>query len=151
MSAPTTTKQNNNVTGPSMHTNCALPRGTVDQFEFICLDALVSKRTVQGTTKKDSGSWETCLKHPSGPLLWQGRPPSYLPLSPSHSSVSVALILLFLLFVILPASGKSERIIFIYPKDCGGSQEGHNKSLHMEDLQRNVNSLNLPEGGPRVT
>ena len=118
--------------GPSMPTNCALPR--VDQFEFICLDALISKRTVQGTTENDSGSWETCLKHSSGSLLWQGRPASYLPLSPSHSYVPVAPILLFLLFVILPTSGKSERIIFIDPKDCGGSQEGHYKSPYRGDL-----------------
>jgi len=61
--------------------------------------------------------------------------------------VSVAPILLFLLFVILPASGKSERIIFIDPRDCDDSQEGHNKSPYRGDLQRNVNSLNLPEDG----
>ena len=137
----------NESTGPSMPTNCALPRGTVDHCEFICLDALISKRTVHGTTEKDSGSWETCNKHSSGSLLWQGRPASYLPLSPSHSYVSVAPILLFLLFVILPASGKSERIIFIDPRDCDDSQEGHNKSPYRGDLQRNVNSLNLPEDG----
>ena len=119
----------------------------MDPFEFICLDTLISKRTVQGTTKKGSGSWERRHKHSSGSLLWQGRPASYLPLSPSHSSVSVALILLFLLFVILPASGKSERKIFIDPKDCDGSQVGHNKSPYRGNLQRIVNSLNSPEGG----
>jgi len=78
MNSCTVLDSDNNIdidsTGPSMPTNCALPRGTVDQFEFICLDALISKRTVQDTTEKDSGSWETCHKHSSGSLLWQGRP-----------------------------------------------------------------------------
>ena len=41
---------------PSMPTNYALPQGIVRPFESICLDALISKRQVQGTTKNASGS-----------------------------------------------------------------------------------------------
>jgi len=103
----------------------------VDLSDFICLDALISKRTVQGTTIKDSGAWETSHKHSSSSLPLRQTNLIFAIITIALFCVSVALILLFLLFVILPASGKSERIIFIDPKDYGGSQEGHNKSLYL--------------------
>jgi hypothetical protein len=66
---------NNNNIGPSMPTNCALPQGSGGPFESICLDLLISKRTVQGmTTKTTPGSWGTSQNIPSGTLPWQSRP-----------------------------------------------------------------------------
>ena len=70
-------------------------------------------------TENYSDPWERSLKLSSGSVLWQGRPASYLLLSPMHSFVSVVQMLLFLLFVILPVTGKLDRNSFIDPTDCG--------------------------------
>ena len=66
-----------------------------------------------------------------------------------HSFVSVVHILLFLLFLFLPANDKLERNSFIDPTDCKNSRKGNNKFPYRGDLQRNVNLLNsLEDGAP---
>ena len=52
-----------------MPSNCALPQGTVDP-ESICLDALISKRQVQGMTKKATGSSAETSKYIWPRTLW---------------------------------------------------------------------------------
>ena len=62
--------------------------------------------------------------------------------------ITIALLCVGGAYSFIPAfCDKSARIIFVDPKDCVGSQEGHNKSPYMGDLQRNMNSSNLSEDG----
>jgi hypothetical protein len=121
---------NNNMhDGPSTTTNCALSQGSGKPFEFTCLDSPISKSQVQGMTKKASRSWGNSLNILSSTLLWQSRPASYLPLSSSHSVLTVAPILLFLQLLILQRD-KSKKIT----DPEGGSQEEYNTSLNRGDV-----------------
>ena len=86
-----------------MPTNCALPRGRGGPFESTSLDALISKRHIQGTTiKKASGSLAETSKYIwPRTLCWQSRHAIYAvtnnppPIALMHLC-SMAIILLIL-------------------------------------------------------
>ena len=124
------TQHTNN--GPSKPTNCTLSQGMIDPEFILCLDSLISNRSVQGMIVNHScPSWKQRLKLLSNSLLWQGRPALlYLTLLLMNFFAWVLHMLMFLFFVILPASaGILEKNNFIDPTGCCNcaSQEGRNK------------------------
>ena len=115
--------------------DCPFTDKEIQAYRLRGSTAVLGQSAVRGTSQNI----------PSGTLPWQSRPALYPPLSSSHSTCSVALIPLFLQFLIILQRNKSKSIID--PKDCGGRQEEYNKSLNRGDLQRTVDSFNSTEDG----
>ena len=100
------THNNNNNTDPSMPTNYALPRGTVD-LESKHLDTLISKRQVQGKTRKGFRFLGRDIHNYIWPrtLWWQSRYAIYVvnndppPIESLHSLLMATFLLILHLII----------------------------------------------------
>ena len=95
-----------------MPSNCALPRGSGGPFESISLDSLISKRQVQGMTKKATGSSAETSKYIwPRTLCWHSRHAIYAvtndptPITLMHPCSMATILLILHLSILFLGSG----------------------------------------------
>ena len=103
---------------PRMPTNFALPRGSGGPFESTSLDSLISKRQVQGMTRKGIRSLGGDVHKyiPPRTLCWQSRHAIYAvtndpkPIASLHSLLMVAFLLILRLNIFILGSSINQKL-----------------------------------------